>query len=691
MKQVLLLISIVISLPVFSQNFSWAESWGSANNNDIATAISTAPNGNVLVTGYFYGTIDFDPGPGVHNLTAEFEDAFISCTSPSGTLLWIKQFGGDSIQRADAIAHDSDGNSYITGLFQGTSDFNPSGSGMFNMTTNRSSVYICKLDPNGNFVWAKQLVNEEELSASRVYGIAVNANQVCITGTFRGAIDCDSGPATAILDSGSVRDMYIVNFDTDGNYLWAKQIMRTTTTQIFEPASISTDAAGNVYTTGKFDGTIDFDPGTGVFNLVVDGIPDDVYVSVDDAFICKLDNNGNFVWAKQLAGADFSLARDIATDGPGNIYATGYFMGSVDFDPGIGVHEITALPGSGNGFVVKLDTDGELIWVKTTLTLNESITLDAAGNNYAGGTFGGTVDFDPSPATFYLSTAGIGDAFISKLDSDGNFIWARKFGGPTEEMGVDVAVDASQNVYSTGLFSGTADFDPGIGYWPLNALGTGYDSYLAKLSNCVPDTGTDFISRTCGSTYTWPVNGTTYDESGVYHYLSVNSAGCDSVLSLELDIPVLLPSVVFQNGDTLFAASQEVDSYQWINCPDGSPIPGETHQVFVPSAPGLYAVTITLGGCTSTSGCANFGSVGLEDPMQEAIRLYPNPVRDKLTLSMSDATAEMEVRAINGQLVFTASGITNGGKITTQNWLPGIYLVKISTENQTTIHRVVKE
>jgi len=695
MKQALLLFSVVISSHVFSQHFSWAEGWGSENNSDIATAISAAPDGTVLVTGYFSGTVDFDPGPDVFNLAAQSEDAFISCTDPSGNLLWVKRFGGDSIQRGNAIAHDSDGNSYITGLFQGTVDFNP-GPGVFNLTTSRNSIYICKLDPNGNFVWAKQFVNESAAAASRVYGLAVNADQqVWLTGTFRGVVDFDPGAPAALFDAGNKSDLFVASFDTDGNYLWAKQVNRATSMQTFEPASISTDAAGNVYVAGNFDGTIDFDPGAGVYSLVVEGEANDAG-GVDDAFIFKLDSNGNFMWAKQLAGPDISVSTGIAADPAGNVYITGFFIGMVDFDPGIAVYEIDVTLQVGHSFVLKLDTDGSLVWVKTTRTLSESIRLDAAGNTYTTGSFGSTADFDPSAATYYLSTAGDADIFISKLDTDGNFIWARKFGGANRDNGMDVAIDASQNVYGTGYFSATADFDTGIGYWPVSSAGAGtsFDSYLVKLSSCVPDTGTDFISATCGSMYTWPVNGTTYDESGVYHYISVNAAGCDSVLSLELDIAVLstLVASLNQNGDTLFATpDQPADSYQWGNCADNSPISGATNAWFVPAVPGMYYVWITLGNCVSVSDCVNFGGVGIAESAQTAIRLYPNPVRDELTLFMEAAAAEIEVRAINGQLVFADSGVLSGGKITTQNWFPGIYLVKISTGHHTAVHRIVKE
>ena len=101
-----------------------------------------------------------------------------------------------------------------------------------------------------------------------------------------------------------------------------------------------------------------------------------------------------------------------------------------------------------------------------------SVTVDAAGNVYTTGGFGGTADFDPGPGTYNLTSAGTYDMFISKLDSSGNFIWAKQLGGTgADAAGASIAVDADGNVYTTGGFVGTADFDPGPGVFTLSAIG----------------------------------------------------------------------------------------------------------------------------------------------------------------------------------------------------------------------------
>ena len=81
-----------------------------------------------------------------------------------------------------------------------------------------------------------------------------------------------------------------------------------------------------------------------------------------------------------------------------------------------------------------------------------STTVDAAGNGYTTGFFKGTVDFDPGAGTFNITSVGGRDIFITKLDAAGNLVWAKGMGGASDDEGFSIAVDASGNVYTTGYF-----------------------------------------------------------------------------------------------------------------------------------------------------------------------------------------------------------------------------------------------
>ncbi len=112
--------------------------------------------------------------------------------------------------------------------------------------------------------------------------------------------------------------------------------------------------------------------------------------------------------------------------------------------------------------------DVSLLWAKqmggASSDGGESIVVDANGNVYTTGYFNGTADFDPGPERLILHLLVLENIFISKLDASGNFVWAKKIGAASDDdEGFSIAVDASGNVYVTGYFFGTVDFDPGPG------------------------------------------------------------------------------------------------------------------------------------------------------------------------------------------------------------------------------------
>lgn len=241
--------------------------------------------------------------------------------------------------------------------------------------------------------------------------------------------------------------------------------------------AVTTDAVGNVYNTGYFVGTVDFDPSPATSNLI--------NPTGEDVFISKHDALGNYIWAKQLEGINLSTqGRAIAVDGNGNVYTTGTYMGTVDFDPGASTFTMTAAAGGVNIFISKLDASGNFVWAKSLSGspggAGTGIVIDASGNVYITGYFASTVDFDPNAGVANITSNGQNDAFICKLTSSGNFVWAQKLGGSGHDLAYGIALDASGNVHATGYFNGSVDFDPGAGATIFNALGA-QDIFITKL------------------------------------------------------------------------------------------------------------------------------------------------------------------------------------------------------------------
>ena len=268
--------------------------------------------------------------------------------------------------------------------------------------------------------------------------------------------------------------------------------------------SIAYDVNGNVYTTGSFSGTVDFDPGPGSVNLTSAGS--------NDIFVCKVSSAGVFQWAKKFGGGGTGDGNSIAVDASGNVYTTGYFTGTADFDPGPGTVNFTAL-GSQDIFVSKLDASGNYVWARQlggpSPDVAQAIAIDASGNVYTTGFTQGAGDYDPGPGVVVVNPIGSADAWISKLNSSGNFVWAKQLGGDNTVSGKTILTDAAGNLYIGGFHSGTTDFDPGAGVFPLTSSGS-TDIFICKLNS----SGNFAWAKEMGGTFSDYCSSLAVDASG---------------------------------------------------------------------------------------------------------------------------------------------------------------------------------
>ena len=436
--------------------------------DEAALSIAVDASGNIYTTGIFGGTVDFDPGAGTANLTAVGNiDVFISKLNSSGNLVWAKSFGGSSYDYGNAIAVDASANIYTTGSFASTVDFDP-GAGTANLTAVGSGdVFISKLNSSGNFVWAKSFGGN---SSEHGLSIALDSTgNVFTAGEFSGTADFDPGEGTSNLVSNRNSDVFISKLNSSGTYVWAKSFGGN---ERDVGVSIGVDGFGNVYTTGQFEGEVDFDPGEEIANITSMGRA--------DVFVSKLDSFGAYIWAKSLGGTGGDYAVAITVDHSGNIYTTGNFYDTADFDPGEGTANLSAT--DSDVFISKLDSSGAYMWAKNFGDYPNAIKVDSSGNVYSTGYFYDTQDFDSGEGTANLTAVGSNDVFISKLNSSGNLVWAKSIGGTDSDSGLSIAVDSSGNIYTTGVFNGTADFDPGAGTLNITSLG-GEDVFVLKLNS----------------------------------------------------------------------------------------------------------------------------------------------------------------------------------------------------------------
>lgn len=409
--------------------------------------------------------------------------------------------GGESYERVSDIATDGEGNSYVTGLFSGTVDFDVSrihlGDADILSSRGGHDAFVAKYAPDNSLIWAQRMGGDDpSVNAIRDVGrdISVDAGgNVYVLGEF--SLAADFGGTT--LFSESTVDPFLAKFDASGAFVWAKSFaghgrglggsgvdaqgnvyamtVRGTTgydilklnangasvwTKSFVTnnswsADLAVSPSGNVFATGEFSGTVDFDPSSKVKRISAGG---------NAVFALKLDINGKFDWVTHFAGSGYAFASKVAVDASGNVLVGGSYGGVVDFDPG---RARTTLDPVGGGYVAKLSSRGSLVWARalTDAGSGGSISLyglatDAAGNVYLSGAFYGAIDLDPSSADRTRTTAGDSDIFVVKLTAAGNFTWGETFGGTGGDIGWGVAVDDAGYVHLAGNFNGFVDFDP---------------------------------------------------------------------------------------------------------------------------------------------------------------------------------------------------------------------------------------
>lgn len=610
----------------------------------------------------------------------------------SQSFQWAKQFGGD-LGESRSVATDDFGNSYTTGFFGGTFDFDP-GVGTFMLTSSSGTmdIFITKLDDEGNLVWAKKVGGAVD---DHAFSIALDASgNVYATGQFGATADFDPGSGTYDQTAmAGAKDIFVIKLDNDGNFLWAKQFQGNADNYGY---ALTVDALGNVYTAGYFQYAADFDPGLGSAFLTATGIGGDIFVvkldasgnliwarqmggssnvipSIDiafsiavdasgnvyttgvfentadfdpgagvfnltsngyDAFISKLSIDGHFVWAKQLGGTSNEFGRAIAISSNGGVYATGHFEGTADFDPGPADFSLTSAGGN-DIFTIQLDASGALVWATHQGGIDHdyafALSLDSSDNVYTSGFFYGTSDFDPGSGTHNLSAAGSADLFVSKVDPSGNLIWAKKMGGSNEELGYSIDVNTWGKIRVVGPFSGTADFDPGVDIFELTCVGSS-DMFVLAFNQCTPSATTHTLSA-CDS-YTW-IDGNTYTSSNnSATFLLTSKAGCDSLITLNLTI-VTVETGVTINSSTLIAHAVGA-TYQWFNCDTGEDLENGNEQSFLPPTSGNYGVRISQNGCEATSICTPMIITDTVETPEGTIRVHPNPTSGQITLSFSE-------------------------------------------------------
>ena len=477
-KQFITGMLILTGLMMNSQEIQWGGRFGGIGE-DVIRSMQVDGLGNTYTTGYFTDTADFDIGTGEVFLTSNgFYDVFISKHDTNGNFEWVRKIGGTGFEYAVAMNTDDLGNIFLTGVYEGTVDFNPGSEEYLLTSSGGLDIFILKLDANGEFVWARSVggVGYEESTAIDI----TPAGKVIILGYFYEEVDFDPGVGTYLMNSMGGSDSFILTLDEFGNFESGERFGGN---DLDLAMDMVISDAGGIYITGFFEGSADMNPHALEEFIVT------AELNSLATYVLYLNPDGEFVNAVHTRGGN-TLPNGIATDISGNAYVTGYFDGVTNFDPdpSAGNQYLFESLLASNAFIMKLDNAGNLSWARQVVSDEPVFAYDIAVNSLgqvlSTGYFVGSADFDPSTSEFLLSQESVNDqdAYLSILDSEGNFVDAKAFGGISFIDTADLALDAADNVYLAAHFETTVDLnpDPNVSE-TVNSIAF-RDSYIIKLT-----------------------------------------------------------------------------------------------------------------------------------------------------------------------------------------------------------------
>jgi len=683
----------------------WVDDLGGSGDSK-PTGLITDNQNNIYVTGYFSGTVDFDPSAGVKNLTSVGGyDIYVAKYTPAGSLIWAVSMGGDGLDQANCMTVDNNGNATVVGQFQ-SSTLN---AGAFSLVNQGAEdTFVIHLDANGNVKWAASI---GEAGTDRGEEVSADAQgDVILTSIFQNTVTVGANTATA---GGGQFNGLIVKYDVNGNVLWDINLGNSGDTEVY---GNGTDSNGNIVVAGIFTGSVDFDPL---------GTHDVVNSAGGGYFVAKYSSAGKLLWVYTGDGSVTNPMINI--DSNNNVSFAGSFTPSVTF----GGNTLTA-QGQQDVFLAKYLSNGTLQYAKDIGGTGGSlfgyqIRNDPNNNDvYLTGYMTGTVDFDPSAAVANVTYHGQRDFYIAKYDPNGNYIWAFSEGSANCNLtlGIELGVDHNSDLIAGGSFCSSVNFDPsGCSTDVVTAINSTSDTYVAKYT---PSSSTTLanniltapvVTTFCGSgdpavitastpiggsgtyTYQWqssPDNVTftnipgatsaTYDPpvaNTTIYYMRVVSSTCalplnSNVITIQVQ-PALANNIVTAPAITSFCASGDPTvingsvptggdgtyTYQWQSSPDNTTftdIPGATSANYDPpvvNATTYFRRVITSGFCTTP-----FTSTAVEVIIQPQLanNVITAPSQTTFCGSFSG------VQGAGGTIQFTGTTPTGGDGTYTYQW-----------------------
>ncbi|MCC6557910.1 MAG: hypothetical protein IT372_33605 [Polyangiaceae bacterium] len=420
------------SAPACTGDPLWSKRFGGPTGGVVA-ALAVDGLGDVVIGGGSGEPIDFGDG-------ALAPGPYLVKLGPDGSHLFSRSWTGFSI---GTVAAGADGSMLLFGLPSGPVNL---GGGVL---TGGQDFVAGKLDAAGNHVWSRRFTAG---GAQNAWGLAAAGDDCYLAGWTNGSVDLGGGAISP--EPGDITVGALGRLDAAGDHVWSRSLGDSV------PLDLVTLPGGGVAVTGFFFGSYDF--GGGAITSPGPG---------SSAFVVAYDADGSHLFSKALAAED-AVGTSIAVNAAGEIAVAGWFDTSIDLGAG-------PIDGQGRDmFVVKLTPAGDHVFGAgfgdAEDQIARGVAIDGAGAVFFTGGFPGTVDFGGAP----LTSAGMRDVVVVRLDPLGHHDWSRRYGDEQEQFGRDMALSPDGDLFLTGVFSGTLDF---IAAAPLTSVGES-NAFVAKLA-----------------------------------------------------------------------------------------------------------------------------------------------------------------------------------------------------------------
>lgn len=373
---------------------------------------------------------------------------------------WSKSIGSSGQETINSIVPTNDNKLYEGGTFEGTVNFNPSGTAVTKSSLGLKNGFISQRQNDGTYIRTLFLLG---LGTIQVNNLHVDENNdLYVVGTYTQDLSFDNGTTQSSLPTVSVETGFILKVNDAGNLVWSGSLLTQASSSV---SAIKTTSSNELIVVGKYADSTDFDLNAGTNFLVSNPTFSTAYT---DGFYAKYSSNGDLISVTSFGNEYPEGIVDVAIDQNDNLLLTGFYRGSIDCDPSVS-NAFLPFSNMDGIFLVKYSSSGSLVFsggypqASGSDHIARKVLFDSEGNAFICGDIAENIDLDFGPATYSVTGFSGRYVFYAKYSPTGTFLWGNSFGNSSTQTGNAMALDASNHLYIVGSFFANMSIDDSFG------------------------------------------------------------------------------------------------------------------------------------------------------------------------------------------------------------------------------------